>query len=63
MDHRLEQIRSSERKSHTEIYTSRELYQEGSWLRKPIKTVMELMPLFQDYRELHTNVVSFVARK
>lgn len=53
MDHRLEQIRSSERKSHTKIYTSRELYQEGSWLRKPIKTVMDLMPLFQDYRELH----------
>lgn len=53
MDQRLEQIRDSERKSHTEIYTNRELYQEGSWLRKPIKTVMDLMPLFQDYRELH----------
>ena len=53
MNHRLEQIRSSERKSHTEIYTSRELYQEGSWLRKPIKTVMDLMPLFQDYQEIH----------
>lgn len=53
MNQRLEQIRDSERKSHTEIYTNRELYQEGSWLRKPIKTVMDLMPLFQDYRELH----------
>lgn len=53
MNQRLEQIRSSERRSHTEIYTSKELYQEGSWLRKPIKTVMELMPLFQDYQEPH----------
>ena len=53
MDNRLEQIRDSERKSHIEIYTGSELYQEGSWLRKPIKTVLNLMPLFQDYRELH----------
>lgn len=53
MDNRLEQIRDSERKSHIEIYTDSELYQEGSWLRKPIKTVLNLMPLFQDYQELH----------
>lgn len=53
MDQRLEQIRDSERKSHTEIYTASELYQEGSWLSKPIKSVRDLMPLFQDYRELH----------
>lgn len=53
MDQRLKQIRDSERKSHTEIYTSRELYQEGSWLQRPIKTVMDLMPLFQDYQKLH----------
>lgn len=53
MEQRLEQIRDSERKSHTEIYTASELYQEGSWLSKPIKSVRDLMPLFQDYRELH----------
>lgn len=53
MNQRLEEIRDSERKSHTEIYTDKELYQEGSWLSKPVKTVMELMPLFQDYRTLH----------
>lgn len=53
MEQRLERIRSSERKSHTELYTNRELYREGSWLSKPVRTVMDLMPLFQDYRELH----------
>lgn len=50
---RLEQIRDSERKSHIEIYTGSELYQEGSWLKKPIKTVLELMHLFREYSELH----------
>lgn len=53
MDQRLEQIRDSERKSHMEIYTDRELYQKGSWLEKPVRTVMDLMPLFAKYRELH----------
>lgn len=53
MDKRLEQIRDSEKRSHTEIYTAKELYREGSWLSKPIKSVQNLMPLFQDYRELH----------
>lgn len=52
MNSRLKQIRDSERKSHTEIYTNNELYQKGSWLEKPIRTILDLMPLFQNYQEL-----------
>lgn len=50
---RLQQIRESERKSHIEMYSNEELFGEGSWLQKPIRTVLSLMPLFRDYRELH----------
>ena len=48
MNKRLETIRESERKSHTEIYTKEKLYETDSWLKKPIKTVQELMSLFCD---------------
>lgn len=41
---RLEEIREAERKSHTEIYTSAVLFEEGTWLKKPIKTVTDLLP-------------------
>lgn len=50
---RLQQIREAERNSHIEIYSGKELYESGSWLQKPIRTVLDLMPLFRDYRELH----------
>lgn len=50
---RLNQIRESERKSHIEMYSNEKLYQEGSWLTKPIKTVLDIMPLFNDYKALN----------
>ncbi len=53
MDNRLEQIRESERQSHIEIYSNSELYKEGSWLRKPIKTILEIIPLFNGFNELN----------
>ncbi len=52
MDKRLEQIRESERKSHTEMYLNEELYNNDSWLKKPIKTVRDLISLFCDYKKL-----------
>ena len=52
MNKRLETIRESERKSHTEIYTKEKLYETDSWLKKPIKTVQELMPLFSDRHKI-----------
>lgn len=43
----LNQIRESERRSHTKLYNSSALYQENSWLRKPVRTVLEQIPLFR----------------
>ena len=49
MNDRLERIRESEKRSHTEVYTNEKLYSSDGWLKKPIYTVQELMPLFYDY--------------
>lgn len=50
---RLTAIRESERKSHIEMYSNEKLYQEGSWLTKPIKTVLDILPLFEGYKSLN----------
>lgn len=52
-DIRLKQIRESEKQSHIEMYSNSELYKEGSWLRKPIKTILDIIPLFSDTPELN----------
>lgn len=52
-DERIEKIRIAEEKSHIKIYNNIELYEKGTWLQKPIKTVMELLPLFKEYKELN----------
>ena len=49
MEFRIEKIRESEKLSHTKIYTDEELYHTDSWLKKPIKTVREIMELFSGY--------------
>ncbi len=53
MDERIRKIRESEKKSHTEIYSSEELYNTNSWLKKPIETIKEILPLFKDYKTLN----------
>ena len=53
MNNRIRQIRESEKKSHIEMYSNDELYKTGSWLKKPIKTIQEIIPLFKDYKELN----------
>lgn len=45
---KLQSIRESERHSHIELYSGKELYKEGSWLQKPIQTVTDLFPLFEE---------------
>ena len=45
----ISKIRRAEAASHTEAYTNHELYTPGSWLAKPVKTVLELLPLFDGY--------------
>lgn len=47
----IKSIRERERYSHIELYSSEELYKEGSWLNKPVKTVTEQFPLFEGYKE------------
>ena len=48
---RVGQIRKAEAESHTEAYTTHSLFSPGSWLAKPVKTVMELLPLFEGYTQ------------
>ena len=43
MNDRLSRIRENEKKSHTEIYTNKKLYDTNSWLAKPIKIVQEIL--------------------
>ena len=52
MDTRLKDIRESEKKSHIEIYSNEELYRTESWLKRPIKTIKDLIPLFHEHKEL-----------
>ena len=49
----LNQIREKEKQSHMNVYLNHELYQGGSWLEKPVKTVMDILPLFDGKKEIH----------
>lgn len=49
---RLDQIRKAERQSHIEIYSSAELFKEGSWLQKPVKTVLDIIPYLPKKKDL-----------
>lgn len=49
---RLEQIRKNERLSHIDVYTRYGLYQDGSWLKKPVRTVLDLLSHFEAYPSL-----------
>jgi len=46
---RLAEIRRAEAISHTEAYNHNVLFQQGSWLSRPVKTVLDILPLFADY--------------
>ena len=52
MIEKIEYIRKAEAASHTKAYTSHSLFSPGSWLAKPVKTVIELLPLFEGYTQL-----------
>ncbi len=49
----LAQIREKERKSHIEAYSGNELYVQGSWLEKPVKTVLDLLPCFEGREQMY----------
>ena len=52
MNKNIDKIRNSEKASHIEIYSTAKLFESGSWLAKPVKTVMDILPLFENYKEL-----------
>lgn len=52
IDARIDRIRESEKRSHTKIYTDESLYSSDSWLRKPIKTVREIVPLISHREDM-----------
>lgn len=49
----LNSIREAEEASHIEIYSTAKLFEKGSWLQKPVKTIMDLLPIFKDYNEFN----------
>lgn len=49
---RLQEIRKAEKASHEDVYASTPLFQPGSWLAKPVKTVLELLPLLEGKTDL-----------
>lgn len=48
---RLSAIRRAEAYSHTEAYTNLQLFEDGSWLSRPVKTVMDQVPAFLGHTE------------
>lgn len=52
MDSRIKEIRENEKKSHIEIYSKEDLYHTESWLKKPIKTVEDIVPFLCDLKEV-----------
>lgn len=49
---RVEYIRREEKKYHDLCYENYKLFEEGSWLYKPVKTVMEQAPLLKDNKDI-----------
>ncbi len=45
----LERIRKAERESHIEMYNNNELFTEGSWLARPVRIIMDLLPFYENY--------------
>lgn len=43
-EHRINRIREKEKAYHDQCYAVNVLFQPGSWLYKPVKTVMDLLP-------------------
>lgn len=51
-NNRLKQIREAEKESHIRMYSENTVYSEGGWLSKPIRTVLDIVPFFEEYQEL-----------
>lgn len=49
----LKSIREAEKESHLEIYSTARLFESGSWLQKPVKTVLDILPFFKNYGKMN----------
>jgi 2-polyprenyl-3-methyl-5-hydroxy-6-metoxy-1,4-benzoquinol methylase len=49
MTDRISVIREEERKYHEDVYNNYNLFEAGTWLHKPVKTVMETLNYFSAY--------------
>lgn len=53
MDHdSITSIRAQEAQSHIAQYSSAKLYEQGSWLQKPVKTILDILPYFSSYDDI-----------
>lgn len=50
---RIEFIRNEEKKYHDDCYENNKLFEEGSWLYKAVKTITDLLPLFDNKENLN----------
>lgn len=53
MEKFIDKIREAEKASHIEIYSTAKLFESGSWLQKPVKTMLDILPLFENYTKLN----------
>lgn len=49
---RLKRIREEEKEYHDYCYDNYKLFEKGSWLNKPVRTVMELVPMLSDLHDI-----------
>lgn len=50
---RLATIRKKEKEYHDDCYANTDLFEPGSWLHKPVKTIMDLLDLFNNRTEIN----------
>ncbi|PWV94522.1 methyltransferase family protein [Paenibacillus cellulosilyticus] len=50
---RVEHIRQEEKRYHDACYDSCSLFEPGSWLHKPVKTVLDQLEQFTDYDQMN----------
>ncbi len=49
---RIQHIRQKEKEYHEHCYSNYKLFEEGSWLYKPVSGVIEMMNVFQDQQSV-----------
>lgn len=50
---RVERIRNEEKRYHDACYVEHKLFEPGSWLHKPVTTVLEVLEQFKEYKVLN----------